>query len=481
MEIKENLKLQISGLTEKQMSILIWLCGVRALPFMSVRSGFCYWYDLYRKKYIDSIFHALDIGTRHVFYGIGDQDEAKLSYSIVMRAAKDITRDSQKAYFSGYTPAVVASEIVEIIADIAIDSYSFSLYFSQDEVIRNKIIDETIHTLNKFINVVEKAKKVILESYNGADDTFGTIRVFDLRFKIEDIIAKDIEMIRDNKIKSISNDTSLYGELWSGFQADLNEIDCDFWAEFYNKLFVNHFVVELYDIEKRLETGRDIVIEELDEKEQDLDEVTDIDDINYRRKSIFLSYCSADSDIIDIIDTKLMNHFNRKVTISRYERNVKYRDSFKVFMNSIKDHDFVVTVISAKYLKSRACMYEVNELISLPDFQNRLLFIVLSDEDKEYYKICPPESIAANIYNPVGRNEYMIYWKNKYEELYAQRNLIGNVTINRDLDVAIYETKKILDNDLQNFLSYIADARGIPFKELLQADFNELVKIVIKD
>jgi len=74
----------------------------------------------------------------------------------------------------------------------------------------------------------------------------------------------------------------------------------------------------------------------------------------------------------------------------------------------------------------------------------------------------------------------VIFWKNKYEKLIESKSLLGLGIINNDLDTMIYETKKILDNDIQQFLTYISDAKGIPFSELLESKFLPIIEIIKK-
>ena len=60
-------------------------------------------------------------------------------------------------------------------------------------------------------------------------------------------------------------------------------------------------------------------------------------------------------------------------------------------------------VISDNYLKSRNCMYEMLEVIKDSQFQNKLAFIVLSDDDKQYYNVQPVTSIGAQVYSVEGQ------------------------------------------------------------------------------
>jgi len=196
------------------------------------------------------------------------------------------------------------------------------------------------------------------------------------------------------------------------------------------------------------------------------------------KKTVFLSYCSSDSDIMDIVENSLFDQLGDSIAVSRYTRDVNYKESFKEFMKSLIDHDFVITVISSNYLKSRACMYEIGELIKLPDFKDKILFVVLSDEDDVYYKKPPQNGVGANVYDPISRNEYILYWKSEFEKLTKSSSLLGIYTVNDDLNTALYETKKIIDNDLQQFLKYISDVKGVPLSEMLKVKLKPIIDII---
>lgn len=192
-------------------------------------------------------------------------------------------------------------------------------------------------------------------------------------------------------------------------------------------------------------------------------------------RTIFLSFCSRDTAIADIVEGKLKRYFDKRIGITRWERGVGYKDNFREFMDSLKDHDFVLSIISDQYLKSRACMYEVGKIIEEPSFQKKLLYIVLSDDDKQYYNPVPSETIAAKVYNLASHLDYFAYWKKEYESLHQRVEELGIFVVGSEHKSLIEETKEILD-DIQKFLLYIFYARGIPFRELMETDFK-----VIKD
>ena len=154
----------------------------------------------------------------------------------------------------------------------------------------------------------------------------------------------------------------------------------------------------------------------------DCPEVDENGPIGERKKTLFLSYCQKDSDIADLIEEKLKPLIDGKAKISRDIRDIEYHESLKKFMQSIEIHDFVIMVISDNYLKSRNCMYEMLEVIKDSQFQNKLAFIVLSDDDKQYYNDQPVTSIGAQVYSVEGQATYSLYWINIKKELRASKS-----------------------------------------------------------
>lgn len=194
--------------------------------------------------------------------------------------------------------------------------------------------------------------------------------------------------------------------------------------------------------------------------------IMDIQDIN-----IFLSYCNYDNDLADIIYDKLNDY--SFIHISRYTLNVPYKGSFSEFMNTLRKHDKVIMIISDKYLKSRACMYEVGQLINSVDFQKKILFIICSNNDKKYYKSITDDNIEAEIYDPHKRNQYIIFWENQYNLLKEDLEIIKDECSKVETLEIMRNIKKIISQEIGPFMKYLGDARGISFDELYQHDFKE--------
>jgi len=188
--------------------------------------------------------------------------------------------------------------------------------------------------------------------------------------------------------------------------------------------------------------------------------------------TIFLSYCSKESDLADIVDFTFSAFSNIRIT--RYTRDVKYRDSFKDFMKKIKKHDFVIMLISDNFLKSQACMFEVSELLSDDEFKKKLLFIIVADKDEKHLVNNPPSPIGAKVYSSTGRNDYVVFWENVYEEVKASIDKIESDSAKIEPSHQLREIRRIIDHDLSPFLNHICDACGLSFDEAYSDSFAEL-------
>ena len=199
------------------------------------------------------------------------------------------------------------------------------------------------------------------------------------------------------------------------------------------------------------------------------------------KKKVFLSYCSKDICIADMIDASLCNQLGDHVQVARYTRDVGYRDSFKVFMNTIGAQDYVVAIVSDNYLKSEACMYEAGEVVKNHMMSKKLLFVILQEEDRVHYPLGYQGDIAANIYSNIGRVDYVLYWQNKYEQLEKKINSIARNEAKVEMMKDLRLLSNIVNNDISQFMEYLSDARGISLTDMLDGDFEVILKSIDKD
>ncbi len=192
--------------------------------------------------------------------------------------------------------------------------------------------------------------------------------------------------------------------------------------------------------------------------------------------TLFISYTECDAPIVDIIEEKISEKLKNKVRISRYTE-LKYKDSFKAFMDTIQDHDFVLTVVSDTYLKSQACMYEVGETLKDHHYKDKLLFVVLSDNERKYYGEDAPKKIGADIYGGAeNRLKYIEFWKEKYDKL---NEIMINIADYEATSEAAKDLKiigQIYRKDMGEFLQFLSDENGKSFQKLYKNDFTEIIE-----
>lgn len=192
--------------------------------------------------------------------------------------------------------------------------------------------------------------------------------------------------------------------------------------------------------------------------------------------TLFISYTECDAPIVDILEKKISEKLQNKIKISRYI-DLEYKDSFKSFMDTIQDHDFVLTVVSDTYLRRQACMYEVGEIIKDHHYKDKLLFVVLSEKERKYYGESAPKKIEADIYKgAVSKLEYTRYWQKQYEELEEAMKQINDYEATRQATYDLQVIGQIYRKDIGEFLQFLSDENGKNFQKLFDNDFEELVK-----
>ena len=103
---------------------------------------------------------------------------------------------------------------------------------------------------------------------------------------------------------------------------------------------------------------------------------------NIKKPKIFLSYCHKDEEIADKVD----NFFNSKnIKLTRDVRGAPAYTSLTKFMDTIRDHDYVIMLISDAYLKSTNCMYEVIQFIQEKKYIEKT-FPIIIDKKADIFK-----------------------------------------------------------------------------------------------
>lgn len=153
--------------------------------------------------------------------------------------------------------------------------------------------------------------------------------------------------------------------------------------------------------------------------------------------NIFLSYCWKDDKIADDI----YNYFKdiHGIELHRDKIKIDAWDSIKEYMQSIKNMDYAILLISDDYLKSSNCMYEVLEVM----------------RDREYKDKIFPVIINKDIYRPLIRIVYVKHWKKEYEELEVElKDLSPDEMGNLGKDLKRFLNIK---TNIADFLDVVAD------------------------
>lgn len=198
------------------------------------------------------------------------------------------------------------------------------------------------------------------------------------------------------------------------------------------------------------------------------------------KKKVFLSYCHKDKNIADIIENSIMEIAKNKIEISRDIRKLKYKDSLDEYMQSIKRHDFVISIVSDGYLRSTPCMYEITELMRDREYYDKLLFVIISEYDIKYYdkKSIEIKDINADIYSS-KRFDYIKYWEDEKIKIDKKVAEINNPALMLELTE---ESKKleIISLHIGEFISKLKDGLGVSFQDMRLSDFNEFISIILK-
>ena len=201
-------------------------------------------------------------------------------------------------------------------------------------------------------------------------------------------------------------------------------------------------------------------------------------------KRIFISYSWANIDIANIIDEDFQK---LGYTLTRDERDIKYKDSIKEFMQQIGKHDFAIMLISDSYLKSENCMYEVMEVMRDRGYKKKILMIVLKDYDKKFYKNYEKlmaESgdfkalkIGADIYSTSGRIDYIKYWEQRENQMAEEISRIQN-DINKIQPLNELKRIKNISNNIGDFLEGINDWKAVSLQSLKETNYDEIISCI---
>ena len=170
---------------------------------------------------------------------------------------------------------------------------------------------------------------------------------------------------------------------------------------------------------------------------------------------IFVSYCQKDKVYADYMDLYFKD---KDIKIHRDIRDIKDWKSIKEYMQTIRDMDYAVLIITDNYLKSFNCMYEVLEVM----------------KDRKYKDKTFPVVVETSIYSLQGRIPFIKFWEQKYDELSEQLKQVDVVNLGL-LPEDLKRTQSITSS-MSEFLCLVADMNNPDISDVNVAIEKKLIE-----
>jgi tetratricopeptide (TPR) repeat protein len=173
----------------------------------------------------------------------------------------------------------------------------------------------------------------------------------------------------------------------------------------------------------------------------------------------FISYSWKNEALVDEID----NYFKRiGIIFIRDKRDLGYYNQISGFMKRVRDCDYLLMVISADYLKSRNCMYEIWEFQQEKNYEKRLLPVRLED--------------AQDILTKEGQIKYIRYWENEAAKAKALLNKIDPLNAKELIEEC--RIKERICRYIGEFLAFISDLNHPSFNELKAQNYRPVLDFI---
>jgi len=182
---------------------------------------------------------------------------------------------------------------------------------------------------------------------------------------------------------------------------------------------------------------------------------------NNKKSKIFLSYSHENKETADRVDKFFIS---KGIQLTRDERDAPAYSNLEKFMDTIRDHDYVILLISDAYLKSVNCMYEVIQFIQERNYIDRTFPIIIDNE--------------ATIFDSSKHIKYIHFWQEKYKifgDKIKALKYTGTSYLHKELD----KIDKIQSN-IGEFLNKISKLKCLPLEELENTDYKAILDKISK-
>ncbi|MFC1508334.1 tetratricopeptide repeat protein [Candidatus Omnitrophota bacterium] len=171
---------------------------------------------------------------------------------------------------------------------------------------------------------------------------------------------------------------------------------------------------------------------------------------------VFISYSSADSETVDIIDSDLKS---LGISLIRDIRDLKYTSNIYSFMSRVREADYVIVILSESFLRSKFCMIEMMDLFKDEGSINKLLPIIIDNK-----------SISD-----VGKSiEIVDYWNAKKSQL--EIKIKQNEIAGKSFAIEELENVNTIALAVGKFIKSINKIKYIDFKSLKLNNYSDLLE-----
>jgi len=174
--------------------------------------------------------------------------------------------------------------------------------------------------------------------------------------------------------------------------------------------------------------------------------------------TVFLSYSWKNQKEAETIYSDLVQV---GINLTKDNHDLKYKDSLNEFMESIRNADFALVLISDDYLKSKNCMYETIQLFKDQNAKNKLLPIILKN---------------SKIFKANDRLKYIRYWEKQKTRLTNYLKKVDAVNA-----LSIYADLKIINEivaHVDGFLKEIKDLNTISLENLKLKNYTPVLTTI---
>lgn len=184
-----------------------------------------------------------------------------------------------------------------------------------------------------------------------------------------------------------------------------------------------------------------------------------------RPPKIFLSYCHADISIARKIESDLSA---LDIEIVRDERALKYTEDIESYMKTIRVCDYAIVLVSDAFLKSVACMFEVNEFFKDESHRNRILPVIIKT-----YSEGNVTKHGAKIYRNEDIAGYVRYWQNKEKQVRSSMKGLDIANISHlSIELSLIQS---ITKTVSEFIFLLKKTKHVSFDDLINNDYSDLL------